>query len=147
MLHKTGKPKLTRYWWNRECEIAKRRRQNALRKYEKNKTPETLAKYRTERNRTNAVIKRAKLAAWKDFTSSIDITTGVKDAWDSIRKIKGSTKVRNDIPVLEAEGTGIKAMTDKEKANLLADQYYMVSSTSDQTEKFTQIKEVENEDS
>ena len=131
------KLKLTKYWWNTTCQAAKNDRIKKLREYQKEKSNENLIRYRIARNKADAIIKKTKKDAWKSFCSNQNTIQNPKKVWDHIKKMDGKNKNEN-IATLEKDN--IKFITDKEKANILAEQFYNVSSNDRLDKNFKKIK-------
>ena len=138
VLHPGKKPKLTKYWWNKECEAAKNARVKALRDFQKNGSDENRARYRTAKNKAQATIKKTKNKAWRNYVSTINIETNSREVWGQIAKLSG--KYSNGPKVHALEMNGKTATADKEKANILAKQYWEVSSDQNQDTDFKKIR-------
>jgi ribonuclease HI/endonuclease/exonuclease/phosphatase (EEP) superfamily protein YafD len=104
-------------WWTKECDEAIKLRDRAHNKSRKqNATEQQIADYKAKRAHTFKVIKLAKQATWSKFIDGININTKSKTIWDKIKRIKGRTFT--PVPILNK-----LAVSDKQKANLLATTY------------------------
>ena len=75
----------------------------------------------------------AKRENWRDFCSGINSQTATTKIWNNIRNINRA-KVKNSIPVLKRNDE--EAVTDLDKANVLAASFAHVSSTNNYNENF-----------
>ncbi|MEC7531553.1 MAG: reverse transcriptase domain-containing protein [Actinomycetota bacterium] len=136
--HPDKKPKLTKHWWNEECETAKNARVKALRDFQKHGSIENRARYRTAKNRAQAIIKKTKNQAWRTYVSSINLETNTKEVWGQIAKLSGKHSTAPKVHALETNDN--IATSDKEKADILAMQYCTISSDMNQDPEFKTIR-------
>lgn len=81
-------------------------------------TADNLLRYRVQRNKTTALLRRAK----KEFSSDLEDSlrrpsSRGQDFWSFVRRVKGSKEVRPIPPLLQADGS--LATSDKAKADVL----------------------------
>ena len=77
-------------WWNDECTIAAKKRENLRRHYKKDK--KSLAKlklWHDARRDAKKLFQKAKKASWRAFCSKINTNTPSKDLWSFIQKVRG----------------------------------------------------------
>jgi len=124
-------------WWNEECKIAVANRKRALNKLKRNNTPANLAFYKDQKAVTRKTIFQAKKKNWEAFTSGINSQTATSKVWKSIHRIN-RTKVKSSMPVLKNNNQ--TAVTDLDKANMLATSFAHVSSTDNYKDDFKERK-------
>lgn len=137
--HKKNTQKKETYWWNKNCEQAVRERRTALKKYTANKTPENKDEYRLKRNRATAVIIKTKKDSWRTFANNLNVQADPRKAWNEINSLCGR-KVREKLsePLMKDNQA---AVTNIQKAEVLSDQFYHISSNKYLNEDFKQHKE------
>ena len=133
---KTKKLRKSVPWWNKQCDLAIRKRKNARTKYKFRKTQENLDLYKAARKEAKKVIQQAKKENWEQFASSLDHRTSSKEIWDKVNRIRGKHSSNN--PTLMVDDTPI--IKDTDKASTLAKHYQAVSSNSNLPDKFVPIK-------
>ena len=114
-----------------------RERQRILRKFKTNTSSENLDKYRQQRAKTRRTIKEAKRSSWRNFTAKINSNTNPKTIWNFIKKISNKT-VHTPINHLSLGST--KALSEKQIANLMAENFAQASSTKKYSNKFNSIR-------
>ena len=125
---KATKRKKTCYWWTEECQKAKDTRKKWSRAWQKSGDLHHLVEYRKARNQAKKIIDRTRQNAWVNHCTSLrSDTADIKETWRKINLIDGKTKSGTDVgPILKPDGS---ATTDnREKANVLADNYENISS-------------------
>ena len=114
-----------------------RERQKILRKFKTNPSSENLDKYRQQRAKTRRTIKEATRFSWRNFTAKINSNTNPKTIWNFVKKISNKT-VHTPINHLSLGGT--KALSQKQIANLMAENFAQTSSTKKYSKKFNSIR-------
>ena len=114
-----------------------RERQRILRKFKTNPSSENLDKYRQQRAKTRRTIKEAKRSSWRNFTAKINSNTNPKTIWKFVKKISNKT-VHTPINHLSLGST--KALSEKQIANLMAENFAQASSTKKYSNKFNSIR-------
>ena len=82
-------------------------------------------------------IKTAKKKDWEKFCNEINYHTPSKVIWNQIKRINKIQSNRS-IPILKNNDTDI--ITDKQKANYLADSFANISSDTNYNSEFLKIK-------
>ena len=133
----TTSPKHNNPWFTEECKTMIRVRQRILRKFKTNPSSENLDKYRQQRAKTRRTIKEAKRSSWRNFTAKINSNTNPKTIWNFVKKISNKT-VHTPINHLSQGST--KALSEKQIANLMAENFAQASSTKKYSNKFNSIR-------
>ena len=133
----TTSPKHNNPWFTEECKTMIRERQRILRKFKTNPSSENLDKYRQQRAKTRCTIKEAKRSSWRNFTAKINSNTNPKTIWNFVKKISNKT-VHTPINHLSLGST--KALSEKQIANLMAENFAQASSTRKYSNKFNSIR-------
>lgn len=119
------KRKKTAIWWNDKCHEAIRNTKKMYYKYRKHNTEENLIAFKQSKAKTRRYILEAKQESWKNFVSSLNKDTPLKQIWQTIGKIRG-IKTKQYIPLIK---TGHDTVTDPQAiANILAENFQHVSS-------------------
>ena len=111
--------------------------QRILRKFKTNPSSENLDKYRQQRAKTRRTIKEAKRSSWRNFTAKINSNTNPKTILNCVKKISTKT-VHTPINHLSLGST--KALSEKQIANLMAENFAQASSTKKYSNKFNSIR-------
>ena len=125
-------------WWNEECTKAIKSRNKAFRELRKNLSQDNVIEYQKKRAIARRTIKSSKRKAWRDFCSTIGREVEIGKVWAMFKKMSGKT-ANTKIPVLTEERK--MAITNKEKANLLGENFAKVHSGNHLDEKHRQRKE------
>ena len=133
----TTSPKHNNPWFTEECKTMIRERQRILRKFKTNPSSENLDKYRQQRAKTRRTIKEAKRSSWRNFTAKINSNTNPKTIWNFVKKISNKT-VHAPINHLSLGST--KALSEKQIANLMAENFAQASSIKKYSNKFNSIR-------
>ena len=131
------KPKTTVPWWNKECDLAIRNRENTRKTYRAHKSDITKQAYTEARKEVKKVILEAKRKNWQDFTSQLNHRTNSKEVWDKIHRIRGKS-TKSNMATLVTNDQYITSNT--EKANVLVKHYQKVSSDASLPTKFIPVK-------
>ena len=111
-------------WWNNECaEVvkAKRKAQTKLRRY---RTEYHLLDYRNKREFSKQTLLRIKKECWEQFCSQLTYKTNSRVLWNQIKKFNGKPFK----PVSTLVVNNIRYSENRQKAEILTDQYVKVSS-------------------
>lgn len=117
-------PRVSQFWWNKECEEANRARHKAYNKVCRTSLPADLETFRKRRAELQRIVRQVKRSSWRSYISTINRNTPLTTIWSKVKRISGSFN-RSPIPVLGANG---QAVTNQEKSELLAEQFETVSS-------------------
>lgn len=139
VLHPNKKPKLTKWWYTKECQAAKNKKKKALNRYQRQSTIENLREYNKARNECTNLAKRTKRNGFKDFANNLDINANAREVWNGIARLEGKGRINSGVKSLVFNDRDIT--TDQEKAEVLANQFQEVSSNENLDEKFKKIKE------
>ncbi len=126
-------------WWNEDCKAAVGERKKAMNKLKRNSTPQNLDSYKKAKAHAKRTIIQAKKENWRKFCSSITSDTHTTKIWSNINCIN-RTKTRNSIPVLKKDQNNL-AVTDLDKANMLASSFAQVSSDDNYNDSFRDRKQ------
>ncbi|XP_044220816.1 uncharacterized protein LOC122991683 isoform X2 [Thunnus albacares] len=119
-------------WWTDECSKIVKERNRALRLLRRTHNVQNLIRYKQEQARVRKIICKAKRQSWQTFCNKIGRSTPVGEVWGMIRSMRG---VRREwqYPVLKmGEET---AVSDEEKAEMLAKAFTQIHSSDNLTEK------------
>ena len=133
----TTSPKHNNPWFTEECKTMIRECQRILRKFKTNPSTENLDKYRQQRAKTRRTIKEAKRSSWRNFTAKINSNTNPKTIWNFVKKISNKTV---HTPINHLSLVSIKALSEKQIANLMAENFARASSTKKYSNKFNSIR-------
>ncbi|MGL5590845.1 MAG: RNA-directed DNA polymerase, partial [Metamycoplasmataceae bacterium] len=125
-------------WWNDECSMTIKERNQAFKKFRKNMNIENLLEYKKKAALVRRTLKLTKRKAWREYCSNIGRETDIGDVWNMIKKMCGKI-VYKSIPVL-SKGDEI-AVTEKEKADLLGKVFSGIHSGNHLTEYHKEKKE------
>ena len=123
-------------WWNRECELAVKKRESARKTCQKKPNEYNKETYRQAMGFCKKIILDAKRNNWQEFVSQIEHKTTSKDIWDKINRIRG--KKSNSNAALLVDGKPV--ISNKDKANVLVSHYQKVSSTQNLPPQFIASK-------
>ena len=127
--------------WTDKCSEVTRDKKRALNRLKRSPLPVDYIKYKKARAITRKTIKEAKRKGWQEFCTNIDSKTSTRDVWNKLKCIS-KTKSYKGIPTLLDKNKQC-VVTDKEKADLLAESFAAVSSTANYMEDFQEIKDYE----
>ena len=105
-------------WWDQECKNAVNSRNAAKNLLIRHPLITNLINYKRCQARVKFLIKKKKTESWRNFTSTLQSNTPSKKIWNIIKSINGKQPKKN-LPF------GDYNLTDKDKANLLLDQFTM----------------------
>ena len=122
-------PRVGKTWWTDECQQVISKRNRFLKIWRHSKTGETKDQFKLAKSEAKKVIKNAKREDWKKFTSTLNCKSKASYTWKKLKQIaKGP---QSTTPTLKTQYK--TATSDKEKADMLADQYFKVSSNDNLT--------------
>lgn len=129
-------------WWNDEVHVAVKKRRTALRRMKSapsDERREELARdFKTARREARQVIKSAKEESWKQFVSSFNVHTSVKDMWNKYRSLQGRCR-QACIGGIKYEGR--EETTSVGIAEAIAEAFCSVSSDTSYSEHFRDVKQ------
>jgi ribonuclease HI len=112
-------------WWTDECSQTHKEMKKALKKYRRFKSHENRAAYKEIRKQAKKVKTNAKRFEFRKHCQTLDPSkTQVKELWGKLKamKGKGSTAPSKGLKI------PVKTETDKQKAEILAQHFFEVSS-------------------
>jgi len=134
----SNKPRpISNPWFNDNCSIAIADRKAALKKFNKNPTPENLNAFKILRAKARRTIKSSKRDSWRSFVSQLTCKTPMKKIWNMVRRISGKT-TRSPTHHLKINGSTIDE--PKEIANTLASTISQNSSSDHYSDEFRRFK-------
>jgi len=89
------------------------------------------------------IIRGAQQDYWRDYCSTLNNSTKLSSVWKTVKNMSG-TKSKSAIPNLTTNG--IVHVTDKDKADVLAETFAAASSNNNYDEKFQQSRRVMEEE-
>lgn len=131
--------KLLPPWWNQDCRKAINQREQARKKYLKNRTSELKNNYNKTKAHARTTLQIAQKQGWQEIVNKLNHKTTSKKMWSTFNKFRG--KPTEKINCLKINGQTIT--NDREKADALANHYHNMSKTSNQDPAFQTIKETE----
>ncbi len=108
-------------------------RNRAFRELRKTLIPTNVIIYQRKRAQARKIIKQAKKRYWQSFCTTIGSETQLREVWSVLKKMVGVYR-NQSIPVLIDEGE--KAVTEEEKAELLAFTFQKAHSTDNLEENY-----------
>ena len=133
-----NKIKKSSEFWNEDCKNAVKEREAAKRKVRSSRLPSDWIEYKKCKAKATKVIKDAKRKKWRNFCSSLSGTSNLNKVWKVVKKFNNTDK-DSKIPSLIVEEKEI--VDNQEKANILAESFANVSSSSNYFEDFRVHKE------
>ena len=126
-------------WFNTECWEAKRKRQDKFKDYRRGRA--TRAEWKREEAIAQAIFKRNKLKAWRDFVDGVNVGSDTggsyKDMWRKIGLLTNKYKTKE----VHALKIGGRVIDEKEEiANCIAREMERVSSEAACSEEFLRHK-------
>ena len=79
-------------WWNRELVVARRRRNRALRVFNRYPTAGNLNAVRQSQAYIRRLMKQTRRTSFREYVSSINSQTPVRDVWDRVRRLQGNCR-------------------------------------------------------
>lgn len=119
-------------WWDEECKEAVRNRNKAFKIMKRTHNFRHMIQYKYAQAIVRKTIRQAKRTYWRNYCSSIGNTTQIGEVWTMIKKMGGERREWS-YPVLSS-GNEI-AVTNKEKAEMLANTFVNVHSSNNLSEE------------
>lgn len=119
-------------WWDDNCKEAVRNRNKAFKLVKRTHNFQHMIQYKQAQAVVRRTIRHAKRMHWRKYCDSIGNTTQVGEVWGMIKRMGGDRREWR-YPVL-VDGN-VTAVTNKEKAELLANTFVMVHSSDNLSEK------------
>lgn len=119
-------------WWTEECSKVVKDRNALFKILRKNVNYQNLIKYKKAQAMVRKVVRKAKRQSWKNFCNKIGRTTPVGEVWGMIKSMRGIRKEKQ-YPVLKMREE--IAVSDKEKAEMIAKALISIHSSDNLTEE------------
>lgn len=126
-------------WWDDEIKLIVKARKKALDVFKSSPTQVNQSAYLIARHKSRSLIQKRKSETWEKYVSKISPTTNSKEVWDRIRKIEGRNPKNSFSGIRTAYGT---ESDPKKVANLLGQAFSSISSTSEYSNNFIQLKQI-----
>ena len=130
--------KRSKPWFDEDCQIAKRERNNAERLAKRYPNMDNRVRAKLMQAKTRKLFRQKKRDSWRSYVSSIDSRTHPTKVWNMIRKITGKNVNSRLNQMKDKNGNSI---TNKEDiANKLAQTFEKNSSSEHYSDEFQDIK-------
>ena len=126
-------------WWNDHCTQVRKEREIALNLYRQLKTEESQENFKKAKNKATKTIKRHKREFFQEKLEKVNDRTKMKEMWGLVKAIDGKKHKKVTVGTLKINNE--KHIDDKSKADILAEQYYKVSSDENLDQNFKIVKE------
>ena len=133
-LHKTFPKRLPVPWWNSSCKIAKEKRSNALKEYNRNMNVANAIIFKKEKANTVRTFNLAKRNSWMQYVSQLSGDFPIAKVWKRISRIQGK-KSAPTIKIMTHNNQTF--VTKPEIAEALAANFQEQQSTQSSTRNFT----------
>jgi ribonuclease HI len=120
-------------FWNDNCTQAIYTRNRLRNKAARSKNLDDQINFKEQQDRSRKIISDTAKQRWEDFCSTLDSQSKLGPVWGMARRMNGAAAQRS-IPTLTSEGR--EAVTNIDKANLLAETYAKTSSTDNYSDAF-----------
>lgn len=120
-------------WWCSEVSDCIKTRNRALKLFNQKFDSESEKQYKIAKAKARQVIRRCQRESWKEYVSTIDNSTPLKDVWSKVQKISGKTKFQG-INCLKVDSEFI--YTPSEIAEELGKHFSFTSSTTAYSPEF-----------
>lgn len=131
-------------WWTDKCSEAVREKKVALNRLKRTALPSDYINFKKKRAEARKIIKTAKKCSWESYCSSITSKTSPSEVWNKVKSISKANCFRGIQTLVDVDKKC--AISDKEKAELLAKSFAKVSSNLNYDPEFLCEKEqVEND--
>lgn len=131
-----GRKRFARFW-NDKCESAIKERDKARRKLKIDSPDHQFIEFKRLKAVARKTIKSEKRKSWRSYCSSLSHRTKLSRVWNTVKSMNNTSKGET-IPTLKTHNKTAESNT--EKANVFADHYAKVSSTSNYSKKFQDHK-------
>ena len=126
-------------WWNKSCTSAVKARNHAFHRMRRITTPENVFIYKRKKAEARKTIHEAKINSWQEYCNSLNNNSKLTQVWKTLKRFSGRS---NNFGVSVLYENNKIAKSDHEKADLLAKQFYSVSSTNNFQQEFLQRKHI-----
>lgn len=123
-------------YWNKECDLAVKKKNRWRRKADKTKLLSDFIEYKKQKAICQRKIRTRQREYWHDYCSSLNSNSDLGKVWRMLKRMKGVG--REPIPSLK--GLNSVYSSDSDKANALANQFANVSSSSNHSQEFIDYK-------
>ena len=129
VISKTKSFPKTHYWFNEDCKQASKDRKYRQHRWEKTRSLDDLILYKKSKAKFKVITKKAKKLAEKQVIDSININTTAKEGWNKINKLVGKVNNKTQVKSLVPDPSmpDIIINNEKEKADVIGQQYYNIS--------------------
>lgn len=134
----------TSFWWDKECDELTATRRSLENQWKKTGLDIDLANFNKAKNKCTNTFKQKKKKALNDHTRGLNINSRPRETFRTIKAIDGKNPGPCPIAPLKDE-TGKLATTDKDKANILANHYFKVSSDNSLEKSFLEQRDKNKE--
>ena len=124
-------------WWNEDCQRAKRKQKAAWNRFRRYPTAQNQILFLQARAAARRVRRKAQRDSWHNYVSSINSSTSSKIVWNKIKRMKGNNS--HMMSILTDNGIPLSSFHDM--ANLLAEHFSSVSSSTSYSPTFIRIRE------
>uniref|UniRef100_A0A8C2BUC3 Reverse transcriptase domain-containing protein n=1 Tax=Cyprinus carpio TaxID=7962 RepID=A0A8C2BUC3_CYPCA len=118
-------------WWSDECKEAVKFRNKAFRNVKSNHSYTNLIEFKRAQAKVKQVVREAKRKYWCEFCGKIGAEVKVGDVWSMIRKMGG---MRREFSIPVIKNNEVEAVTNQEKAEMLAKGFVKVHSSKNLTD-------------
>ena len=130
-------------WWNDECAEAIKERKKALKILNRNGSPENLTNFKRARAKARLIINNSKRNSWRKFVSTINRFTPTGKIWEKVKKLDNKIlPIPKIVLHINTNTTIEKLVTPTEVSESLGSHFSNISSTSNYTREFQQLKTI-----
>ena len=126
-------------WWNHNCHIAVKRRNQAERALKRNYNVENMIRYKRAKAYCRYICNNSKKESWKSYISSMNKTTDLHQIWKRVQKISGKYKT-TPTPILIDDATKELITDHASVADKLASSFASVSGDHNYCPEFIRKK-------
>ncbi|VDI79300.1 Hypothetical predicted protein [Mytilus galloprovincialis] len=134
---KNNKPEVP--WWNENCTLVVKERNKARNKARHTGGGHDYLLYKEKEKECRNTIKLTQQQYWETFCSGLNNNNNIGQVWNTIKRMMGKTINSLILPTLIYKNKIYEST--KEKANILAEAFANVSSSSNYSEEFISHKE------
>ena len=117
-------------WWSDDCKEAVKSRNKAFRNIKSNHSYTNLMDFKRAQSKVKRVVREAKRKYWREFCGKIGAEVKVGDVWNMIKKMGG---IRRELSIPVIKDNDVEAVTNQEKAEMLAKGFVKVHSSKNLT--------------
>uniref|UniRef100_A0A1Y1KIK3 Uncharacterized protein n=2 Tax=Photinus pyralis TaxID=7054 RepID=A0A1Y1KIK3_PHOPY len=125
-------------WWSPEIKEKIALKKKALNKFRRNPTLENLVEFKKRRSQCRRGILEAQRISWQHYVTTMTPETTSNDVWKKVGAISGKNSCSH--PVFLRNSDGIITNKLQDITNIIADQFYKVSSSSNYSNTFLDTK-------